>query len=98
MFTREWIEKIDASRGIPRKANEQYLPAYQAFVVWAGDVGQAVFFVFFSLIGALLSLFAGYLLQVSGIMWLVFWALAVLSLSAGFFDICMLCWSYKLLP
>jgi hypothetical protein len=45
MFTQEWIEKFDASRGIPRKANEQYLPAYQAFVAWANDVGQAVFFI-----------------------------------------------------
>src|SRR5687768_4778063 len=96
MLSREWIEKFDASRSIPRKANEQYLPAYQAFVAWAGDVGQAVFFIFFGLTGACLSLFAGYLLNVSGIMWLVFWSLAVLSLSAGFFDICMLCWSYKL--
>ncbi|HRH44006.1 MAG TPA: type IV secretory system conjugative DNA transfer family protein [Pyrinomonadaceae bacterium] len=96
MFSREWIEKFDASHGIPRKANEQYLPAYQAFVAWAGDVGQAVFFIFFGVSGVSLSLFAGYLLNVSGIMWLVFWSLAVLSLSAGFFDICMLCWSYKL--
>lgn len=96
MFNREWIEKFDASRGIPRKANEQYLPPYQAFVAWAQDVGQAVFCLIFGLIGASLSLFAGYLLQVSGIMWLVFWSLAVLALAAGFFDICMLCWSYKL--
>lgn len=28
--------------------------------------------------------------------WLVFWSFAVLSLSAGFFDICLLCWSYRL--
>ncbi len=96
MLSREWIEKFDASRGIPRKVNEQYLPSYQAFVAWAGDLAQAVFCIFFGILGAFLSLFAGYLLEVSGIMWLVFWSLAVLSLSAGFFDICMLCWSYKL--
>ena len=41
MASQEWIEKLDASRGIPRKVNEQYLPAYQAFWSWAGDVGQA---------------------------------------------------------
>ncbi|HRH44151.1 MAG TPA: type IV secretory system conjugative DNA transfer family protein [Pyrinomonadaceae bacterium] len=96
MFSSEWIEKFDASVGIPRKANEQYLPAYQAFWAWAGDVGQAVFFIFLGLTGASLSLFAGYLLEVSGLMWLVFWALAVLSLAAGFLDTYLLCFSYRL--
>ena len=96
MFSSEWIEKFDASRGIPRKANEQYLPAYQAFWAWAGDVGQAVFFIFLGLTGASLSLFAGYLLEVSGLMWLVFWALAVLSLAAGFLDTYLLYFSYRL--
>jgi len=96
MFSSEWIEKFDASRGIPRKANEQYLPAYQAFWAWAGDVGQAVFFIFLGLTGACLSLFAGYLLEVSGLMWLVFWSLATLSLAAGLLDSYLLCWSYRL--
>ncbi len=96
MFSNEWIEKFDASRGIPRKANEQYLPAYQAFWAWAGDVGQAFFFIFLGLTGAFLSLFAGYLLEISGLMWLVFWALAVLALAAGFLDAYLLCWSYRL--
>lgn len=96
MFSHDWIEKLDASRGIPRKANEQYLPAYQAFWAWAGDVGQAVFFIFLGVIGAFLSLFAGYLLAISGLMWLIFWALAILSLAAGFLDAYLLCWSYRL--
>ncbi len=96
MFSHEWIEKFDASVGIPRKANEQYLPAYQAFWAWAGDVGQAVFFIFLGLIGAFLSLFAGYLLEVSGLMWLIFWSLAILALAAGFLDAYLLCWSYRL--
>ncbi len=96
MFSNEWIEKFDASRGIPRKANEQYLPAYQAFWAWASDVGQAVFFIFLGLTGAFLSLFAGNLLEISGLMWLVFWALAVLALAAGFLDAYLLCWSYRL--
>ena len=96
MFTQEWIEKFDASRGIPRKANEQYLPAYQAFWAWAGDVGQAVFFIFLGLTGASLSLFAGYLLEISGLMWLIFWSLAILALAAGALDAYLLCWSYRL--
>ncbi|HQU83764.1 MAG TPA: type IV secretory system conjugative DNA transfer family protein [Pyrinomonadaceae bacterium] len=95
-FSQEWIEKFDASHGIPRKANEQYLPAYQAFWAWAGDVGQAVFFIFLGLTGALLSLFAGYLLEISGLMWLIFWSLAILAVAAGFLDAYLLCWSYKL--
>ena len=47
MFSRERIEHFDASRGIPRKANEQYLPAYQAFWAWAGDVGCGFIFSYF---------------------------------------------------
>lgn len=86
MLSREWIEHFDASRGIPRKANEQYLPAYQAFWAWAGDVGAALFFLILGIAGAGLSLFAGFLLDVSGLIWLVFWSLAILSLAAGSMD------------
>lgn len=96
MFSQEWIEKFDASRGIPRKANEQYLPAYQAFWAWASDVGQAAFFVLLGIAGAFLSLFAGYLLEARGLLWLVFWSLALISLAAAFLDAYLLCWSYRL--
>lgn len=96
MFSRERIEHFDASRGIPRKANEQYLPAYQAFWAWAGDVGAALFFLALGIAGACLSLFAGFLLDVSGLIWLVFWSLAILSLAAGSMDAYLLCWSYRL--
>ena len=96
MFSQEWIEKFDASRGIPRKANEQYLPAYQAFWAWMQDVGQAAFFVLLGIAGAFLSLFAGYLLEARGLLWLVFWSLAILSLAAAFLDAYLLCWSYRL--
>ena len=96
MFSQDWIENFDARRGIPRKANEQYLPAYQAFWAWANDVGQAVFFILLGTAGAFLSLFAGFLLSVSGLLWLVFWSLAVLSLAAAFLDAYLLAWSYRL--
>jgi type IV secretion system protein VirD4 len=96
MFSQEWIEEFDAKRGIPRKANEQYLPAYQAFWAWASEVGQAVFFVLLGIFGALLSLFAGYLLEAKGLLWLVFWALALISLAAAFMDAYLLAWSYRL--
>jgi type IV secretion system protein VirD4 len=96
MFSNEWIEEFDARRGIPRKANEQYLPAYQAFWAWASDVGQAVFFVLLGIFGALLSLFAGFLLEARGLLWLVFWSLALISLAAAFLDAYLLAWSYRL--
>lgn len=96
MFSNEWIEEFDARRGIPRKANEQYLPAYQAFWAWASDVGQAAFFALLGIIGALLSLFAGYLLEARGLLWLVFWSLALISLAAAFLDAYLLAWSYRL--
>jgi type IV secretion system protein VirD4 len=96
MFSQEWIEEFDARRGIPRKANEQYLPAYQAFWAWANDVGQAAFFISLGLVGAFLSLFAGYLLEARGLLWLVFWSLAILALAAAFLDAYLLAWSYRL--
>ena len=96
MASQEWIEKFDASRGIPRKANEQYLPAYQAFWTWAGDIGQGVFYCVLGILGAFLSMFAGHLLEVSGFLWLIFWSMALLSLAAAFLDVYTLCWSYRL--
>ena len=54
-FLSNGFEKFDANYGIPRKANEQYLPAYQAFWAWAGDVGQALFFALLGFIGAFLK-------------------------------------------
>ena len=96
MFTQEWIEKFDAQRGIPRKANEQYLPAYQAFWAWTGDLGQAFVYALLGIAGAACSLFAGYLLGVTGLLWLVFWSLAVIALAAAFFDAYLICWSYHL--
>jgi type IV secretion system protein VirD4 len=96
MSSHEWIEKLDASRGIPRKANEQYLPAYQAFWAWAGDIGRSFVFSIFGLTGAFLSLFSGYLLDAVGFIWLIFWSLALVSIAAAFIDIYSLCWSYRL--
>ncbi len=96
MFSRERIEKFDASRGIPRKANEQYLPAYQAFWAWAGDIGKGFFFFILGLIGAFLSLAAGFFLDVTGLMWLVFWAMALLCLAAALFDSYSLSWDYRI--
>ncbi len=57
---------------------------------------SSCFFIFLGLTGAFLSLFAGYLLEISGLMWLVFWSLAILALAAGFLDAYLLCWSYRL--
>jgi type IV secretion system protein VirD4 len=39
---------------------------------------------------------AGHLLEVSGFLWLNFWSMALLSLSAAFLDVYTLCWSYRL--
>lgn len=86
MFSREWIEKLDASYGIPRKANEQYLPSYNAFWHWAADIGRGGFFVFLGLIEAGLFLFAGWLLDQPGLINLAFWAMALLSIAGGFVD------------
>lgn len=96
MFSQKWIEEFDAKRGIPRKANEQYLPPYQAFWAWVSDVGQAVFYVILGIAGAGLSLFAGFLLGASGLMWLVFWAFAFVALAAAFLDAYLVGGTYRL--
>lgn len=55
------IQIYDAERGIPRRADEPYLPAYQAFLRCLQDVGQASVFFLVGLLSALfLWLAAGY--------------------------------------
>lgn len=96
MFTRERIEKLDASYGIPRKANEQYLPSYQAFWKWSMDIGAALFFILLGLVEAALSLFAGWLLGITGLITLVFWSMALICVAAGLVDAYSLVWDYRL--
>lgn len=96
MFSREWIEKLDASYGIPRKANEQYLPSYNAFWHWAADVGKGAFFVFLGFVGAGLCLFAGRLFAFQGLINLAGWAIALVCVAGGFADTYSLLWDYRL--
>ncbi|MGH9949101.1 MAG: type IV secretory system conjugative DNA transfer family protein [Pyrinomonadaceae bacterium] len=86
MFSREWIEKLDASYGIPRKANEQYLPSYNAFWHWAADFGRGSFYVLLGLIEAGLLLFAGWLFNQPGLINLAFWAMALCCTCGGLVD------------
>lgn len=96
MLYRQQIEKFDAAYGIPRKANEQYLPAYQAFWHWTADVGRGFFFLVLGIVGAFLSLLAGWLLSVTGLITLVFWAMALLCLAGSLLDAYSLLWSYRI--
>ena len=96
MFSRERIERFDASYGIPRKANEQYLPSYNAFWHWAADIGKGLFFIVLGLIGAALSLFAGWLFGEPGLINLVFWAMALCCLCGGLVDAYSLLWNYRI--
>lgn len=86
MLSREWIEKIDASYGIPRKVNEQYLPSYNAFWQWTADVGQGLFYVALGTAEAALSLLAGHLLGEPGLITLAFWVLALVCVAGGAVD------------
>lgn len=86
MLSREWIEKLDASYGIPRKANEQYLPSYNAFWHWAADVGQGFFYVGLGTFEAILSLIASRLLNDPGLINLAFWAMALVFVAGGAVD------------
>ncbi|MEP6850417.1 MAG: type IV secretory system conjugative DNA transfer family protein [Acidobacteriota bacterium] len=96
MFSREWIEKLDASYGIPRKANEQYLPSFNAFWHWAADMGKGAFFVVLGLIGAGLCLSAGKLFAFQGLINLAPWAMALVCIAGGFADTYSLLWDYRL--
>lgn len=86
MLSREWIEKADASYGIPRKANEQYLPSYNAFWHWAADIGKGVFFIGLGTAEAVLILIASSLLSEPGLINLAFWAMALCFVAAGAVD------------
>ena len=86
MFTQEWIEIFDASRGIPRKANEQYLPSYNAFWHWAVDVARGAFYMCLGLIEAGMFLFCGWLFDQPGPINLAFLAMALCGGGAGLFD------------
>ncbi len=56
MLSRKWIEELDASGRIYRKANEQYLPAYQAFWLLTRDVSTGVLLFVFGGVNASLCL------------------------------------------
>ena len=96
MFSREWIEKFDASHGIPRKANEQYLPSYNAFWQWAADLGNGAFSVFLGFIGAAICIFAGGRLNLPGLIILAFWAMGLVCIAGGFVDAYRQLWDYRM--
>ena len=94
MLSRKWIENLDASGRIYRKANEQYLPAYQAFWLLTRDVSTGILLFVFGWINAALCLLAGFLLGISGFLWLAALAFAALAVAASLFDAYSLVFPY----
>jgi type IV secretory pathway TraG/TraD family ATPase VirD4 len=94
MLSRKWIENLDASGRIYRKANEQYLPAYQAFWLLTRDVSTGVLLFVFGCVNAALVLLSGYLLAISGLLWLAALAFAALAVAASLFDAYSLVFPY----
>ena len=94
MLSRKWIEELDASGRIYRKANEQYLPAYQAFWLLTRDVSTGLLLFVFGCLNAALVLLAGYLLGISSFLWLAALAFAALAVSASLFDAYSLVFPY----
>jgi type IV secretory pathway TraG/TraD family ATPase VirD4 len=94
MLSRKWIEELDASGRIYRKANEQYLPAYQAFWLLTRDFSTGVLLFVFGCVNAALVLISGYLLGISGLLWLAALAFAVLAVAASGFDAYSLVFPY----
>jgi type IV secretory pathway TraG/TraD family ATPase VirD4 len=94
MLSRKWIEELDGSGRIYRKANEQYLPAYQAFWWLARDVSTGILLFIFGCVNAALVLISGRLLGISGLLWLAALAFAALAVAASFFDAYSLVFPY----
>ena len=94
MLSRKWIEELDASGRIYRKANEQYLPAYQAFWLLTRDVSTGFLLFVFGCLNAVLVLISGYLLAISGFLWLAALAFAALAVAASVFDAYSLVFPY----
>lgn len=86
MLSRQWIEHLDASGRIYRKANEQHLPAYQAFWLMSRDVSTGVLLFVFGCLNAALVLLSGHLLEISGLLWIAVLAFAALAVVASLFD------------
>ena len=94
MLSRKWIEELDASGRIYRKANEQYVPAYQAFWMLTRDVSTAILLFVFGLVNAALILLSGSLLGISGLLWLAVLSAAALAALASLFDAYSLVFPY----
>jgi type IV secretory pathway TraG/TraD family ATPase VirD4 len=94
MLSRKWIENLDASGRIYRKANEQYLPAYQAFWLLSRDVSTGVLLLVFGCLNAALILISGFLLEISGLLWLAALAASALAIFASLFDAYSLIFPY----
>ncbi len=94
MLSRKWIEELDASGRIYRKANEQYVPAYQAFWMLTRDVSTAMLLFIFGLINAALVMLSANFLRISGLLWVAAFAFAALAVSASFFDAYSLVFPY----
>lgn len=94
MLSRKWIEELDASGRIYRKANEQYVPAYQAFWMLTRDVSTTILLFVFGIVNAVLILLSGSLLGISGLLWLAVLSAAALAVLACAFDAYSLVFPY----
>lgn len=65
MAFNNWVEKLDSVWGIPRHANHQSLPAYQAFWHYSGDVMTSISTVVCGVISAIFIWETANLLEVS---------------------------------
>ncbi len=73
------IERFDADHGIPRRADEPYLPAYYAFLRCSQDAVQILVLVVFGTLSALFLRIAATYFQLSLIGQLIFLVLAVFA-------------------
>jgi type IV secretion system protein VirD4 len=74
------IQIYDADYGIPRRADEPYLPAYHAFIRCLQDASQMAIFLLAGLLAAVFLGFAAHYFNVGFYAWLIYIALMCVAL------------------
>ena len=77
------LQHFDAEHGLPRRADEPYLPAYHAFLRCVQDATQIAFGLLAGLLAAVLLWFAARYFEVGFYAWLVYLALMLVAVMVA---------------
>lgn len=94
MLSRKRIEELDASGRIYRKPMSSMCLPIKRFWMLTRDVNTGILLIVFGFINAALILISGFLLGISGSLWLAALAFAALAALASLFDAYALVFPY----